>query len=158
MTLRVLAAGAAVALLAGPAWADCEQDIQALEEQMAAAETGAPSGESEMPATKHQSEVLSGDAQTEASGAVGESDMPATQHQQQVLSGGEPPLETGAGSTGDVEAASPHQRQVVREVEDSDNETQASARLEEARQLAAAGDEAGCQAKVDEAEALLASR
>lgn len=152
MTLRVLAAGAAFALaagtvVAGPAWADCAADASALEEQVVAAETGAPA-EGGMPATEHQAEVLSGDAQTEASG------MPATEHQQQVLSGEEPPLETGAGATGDVEAASPHQREVVREVDD-DSKAEAGTLIGEARELAAAGDEAGCQDKLGEAKQVL---
>src|SRR5690606_41045634 len=96
---RTLAAGAAMTLLAGSAWAACEDDIQALDEQMVTAETGSTPSGSDLPATEHQQEVLSGDNQ-----AVEQSDMPATKHQQEVLSGdsGEP-LETGAGSSGDVE-------------------------------------------------------
>lgn len=147
LPLRVLLGGFACALLAGPAWADCAADVAALDEQLIAAETGAPA-EGGMPATEHQAEVLSGDAQTSAS------NMPATEHQEQVLSGGEPPLETGAGATGDVEAASPHQRQVVREVDD-DSKAQAGTLLQEARASAEAGDEAGCEQKLSEARRLL---
>jgi len=98
MALRALAATAALTLLAAPAWADCAEDIEALDAQVIAAETGATAADEDMPATEHQQEVLSGDSQ--GSQATGE----------------DPPLETGAGTTGDVEAASPHQRQVTREV------------------------------------------
>lgn len=150
---RILAAGAAMTLLAGPAWAACEDDIQALDEQIVAEETGATAPTDGMPATQHQQEVLSGDDQ-----AAEQSDMPATEHQQEVLSGDSgDALETGAGGSGDVEATSPHQRQAVRELDD-DTKTQASEMLDEARQMAEAGDEAGCQAKVTEAEALLGVR
>jgi hypothetical protein len=159
MTPRVLAAGAALSLLAGPAWADCAADIEALDESIVAAETGAAAQDGSLPATEHQEEVLSG---SEAG-----DDMPATEHQQQVLSGEqapteEAPMETGAGTatgsgSGDVEAASPHQREVVRELDD-DTKTQASALTDEARELAAAGDEAGCLAKVGEAKALLGTQ
>lgn len=131
MTLRLAAAAAALTLCTVPAWADCAQDIEALDQAMVAAETGAAPADGGMPATEHQEEVLSGDTQA-----------------------GEPPVETGAGPTGDVEAASPHQRQVTREVSD-DERNEAGALIEEARQLAVAGDEEACQAKVGEAEALL---
>jgi hypothetical protein len=129
MTLRILAAGAAFALFASPAWADCAADIEALDEAAVASETGAAPPETEMPATEHQEEVLSGEE-----------------------TGEEPPAETGAG---DVEAASPHQRQVTREVTDDAAKAEASTLLDEARELAQAGDEEGCQAKVSEAEELL---
>jgi len=135
MTLRSVAAAAALTLFTTPAWADCAQDIEALDEAMVAAETGDAPAPSGMPATEHQQEVLSGETQ----GAQGEA----------------PPVETGAGPTGDVEAASPHQRQVTREVYDDETKAEAGALVEEARQLAQAGDEQACQAKVDEAEALL---
>ena len=177
MTLRVLAAGAALSLLAGPAWADCAAEIEALDESIVAAETGAAPQDSALPATQHQAEVLSPDAagagagaepgDEQAAEAADGADMPATEHQQQVLSGEqapteEAPVETGAGTatgsgSGDVEAASPHQREVVRELDD-DTKTQASALTDEARELAAAGDEAGCLAKVGEAKALLGTQ
>jgi hypothetical protein len=181
MTLRVLAAGAALSLLAGPAWADCAAEIEALDESIVAAETGAAPQDSALPATQHQAEVLSPDAAGAGAGAGAGAEpgdeqaaeaadgagMPATEHQQQVLSGEqapteEAPVETGAGTatgsgSGDVEAASPHQREVVRELDD-DTKTQASALTDEARELAAAGDEAGCLAKVGEAKALLGTQ
>lgn len=128
MSLRILlAAGAATVLLAGPAWADCTQEIEALDDAIISAETGA---------------------------APPDGDLPATEHQQQVLSGEEPPMETAAGATGEVEAASPHQRQVTREMDD-DTRAQASELVNEARQMAEAGDEEGCMAKVNETRELL---
>jgi hypothetical protein len=129
MTLRVLAAGAAFSLLASPAWADCAADIEALNQSVVAEETGAASPETEMPATEHQEEVLSG-----------------------TQPGEDPPAETGAGPTGDVEAASPHQRQVTREIADDPAKAEVAALLNEARALAQAGDEEACQAKVSQAE------
>ena len=152
MTQRaILAAGTALALLGAPmlsagAWAACADETQALNQQIVAAETGATT-QGDMPATEHQQEVLSGSGQT--------GDMPA---------GEAPPMETaagatgadstGAGGTGDVDATSPHQRQVVRELDD-DTRTEASTLLAEAEALAAAGDEAGCMTKLEEARALL---
>lgn len=133
MTLRLAAAAAALTLVSAPAWADCAQDIEALDQAIVAAETGDAPAESGMPATEHQQEVLSEEPQ----GAQGDA-----------------PMETAAGPTGDVEAASPHQRQVTREISD-DERAEASALVEEARQLAEAGDEQACQAKLAEAEALL---
>ncbi|MEQ9609634.1 MAG: hypothetical protein RLN99_18395, partial [Kiloniellaceae bacterium] len=70
-----------------------------------------------------------------------------------------PPMETaagaaGTGGTGDVEATSPHQRQVVREIDD-DTRGEASQLLAEAEELAAAGDEEACMTKLEEVRALL---
>ena len=143
MTQRaILAAGTALALLGAPmlsagAWAACADETQALNQQIVAAETGATT-QGDMPATEHQQEVLSG------------ADKPA---------GEAPPMETaagatGAGSTGDVEATSPHQRQVVRELDD-DTRGEASQLLAEAEALAAAGDEDACMTKLEEVRALL---
>jgi hypothetical protein len=160
MTLRVLAAGVALSLLAGPAWADCAAEIEALDESIVAAETGATAEDGSMPATQHQAEVLSGSeaGDNQAADAARDAGIPTSEHQQQVLSGEEAPVETGAGTSGaDVEAASPHQREVVRELDD-DTKTQASALTDEARELAAAGDEADCLAKVGEAKALLGTQ
>lgn len=137
MVFRVLAAGAALTLFAAPAWADCAADVEALDARAVAAETGSSAAGGDMPASPHQREVLSDDAQ--GSQATGEA----------------PPLETGAGATGDVEAVSPHQREATREVADDETRAGAATLLAEARERAAAGDEAGCQSKLDEAEALL---
>jgi len=143
MTHRaLLAAGTAIALLGAPvlsagAWAACADETQALNQQIVAAETGAAPG-GDMPATEHQQEVLSG-----ADKPAG--DQPA---------GEAPPMETAAGGTGDVPAISPHQRQAVRELSD-DNRAEAAELLADAEDLAAAGDEDGCRAKLEEVRALL---
>jgi hypothetical protein len=119
-----------------------EQAPEQMPEQM----SNSPAAASDMPATEHQQQVLSGSGQTpEQTG-----DMPA---------GDAPPMETaagatGAGATGDVEATSPHQRQVVREIDDETRD-EASQLLAEAEALAAAGDEDGCMTKLEEARALL---
>lgn len=159
MVLHIVAAGAALTMLAAPAWADCAEDAEALEAQVVAAETGAATEASEgMPATEHQTEVLSDEAgaATGDSDSVAESDMPATEHQEEVLSGEEAPMETGAG-VGDVEAASPHQRQAVRAL-DEETKAQASALLDEARSMAQAGDEAGCEAKLSDVRQLVGAQ
>lgn len=165
MTLRFLAAGAALTLLAGPplagsAWADCAADIEALEPAVVTAETGAAPPSSELPATEHQAEVLEGSEAGDAPAvdAAREAGIPASEHQQEVLSGDEPPVETAAGPSGDVEAASPHQREATREVYDDETKAQASSLLAEARDLAAAGDEAGCQDKLTEAKQLIGTQ
>ncbi|HMA14879.1 MAG: hypothetical protein ACM35H_09535 [Bacteroidota bacterium] len=137
MAFRALAAGAALTLIALPAWADCAADADALDAQVVAAETGASAPGGDIPATPHQQEVLSGE--TQGSQATGEA----------------PPLETGAGVTGDVDAASPHQSQATRETDDDAAGTDASALIAEARSMGAAGDEAGCQAKLGEAKTML---
>lgn len=132
MSLRILAAGAALTLLASPAWADCQEEIQALDQQIVAAETGATTGDESLPATEHQQEVL----------------------------GDEAPHETAAGatgSTGDVEATSPHQQQVVRELDD-DTQAEASQMIDEARELAQAGDEQACMAKLAEIRELVGTQ
>src|SRR3546814_17935423 len=108
---QTLAAGTAMTLLAGPAWAACEDDIQALDEQIVAADTGAAPADGGLPATEHQQEVLSGNDQ-----AVEQSDMPATQHPQAVLSGDRgDALETGAGHHSHIAATTPHHHPAVRE-------------------------------------------
>src|SRR5690606_3234106 len=127
-------------LIAAPAWADCAADANALDAQVVAAETGASAPGGDMPATPHQQEVLSG--KTQGSQATGE----------------EPPLETGAGVTGDVDATSPHQSQATRETGDDVAGTEVSAHSAEARKLAEAGDEAGCQAKLGEARTMLGTQ
>src|SRR3546814_219029 len=130
---QALAAGAAMTLLAGPAWAACEDDIQALDEQVVAAETGAAPADGGLPATEHQQEVLSGNDQ-----AVEQSDMHATQHQQEELSGDSgDALETGAGPSGAVAAPSPHQRQAGRDLA-AGTTTQASDRRADDHQQAEA--------------------
>lgn len=133
MTIRIFAAAAAVALFAGPAWADCQEEIQALDAAVVAAETGAAAGEGSLPATEHQEEVLKqGEEPMETAAGKAGSDEPGA-----------------AGTVGDVEAVSPHQQQVVRELND-DEKAEAAQMIDEARELAQAGDEQACMSKVAE--------
>ena len=89
MAIRFLTTSAAILLLAGPAFADCSQEIESLKQAVTEAETGASTAESGMPATKHQEQVLKGDQQGDkaASGdaAAGQAGVPASPHQEQVL-------------------------------------------------------------------------
>ena len=82
---------------------------------------------------------------------TGAQSAPATEHQEQVMGGEQ---EDDTAEVGGVEAASPHQKQVVREIPDEDR-TQASTLLTEARDSAEAGDEQGCMEKLAEAKKLL---
>ncbi|MEX0758858.1 MAG: hypothetical protein WD100_04700 [Tistlia sp.] len=152
MTIRALAAGAAVIFLAGPAFADCAQEAQKLDSAIVAHETGAAADDSAMPASPHQQQVLEGDK--EGDKAAEESGLPATQHQEEVLSGDKEQVAETTGSTGNTEAVSPHQRQVVRELDEA-TRTQASDLVKAALEKAQAGDEQGCRAQLAEAKALL---
>jgi hypothetical protein len=111
-----------------PAFADCEREIESLNEAVTQAETGASSAGASLPATPHQEQVLPGKQQgdTGATGqsAAGQADVPASPHQQQVLAGGE------AGQ-------------------------QTAGLIAEAREKAKAGDEEGCMQKVAAAKSLL---
>lgn len=150
MALRAFAlpglTAAGALLLAVPAQADCLQQIEMIDQAVVAAETGASAEESGMPATKHQEQVLSGEARVE------KSDMPSTEHQQEVLSKPDED-KAAAGSLGDSNVASPHQRQVTG-LDDATRE-QASSLVDEARRLADAGQEEACMDKVAEAKELI---
>jgi hypothetical protein len=129
-----LAAGAAIAFLSLPfaaARADCAADAAVLDDEIVAMETGA-APDAGMPATEHQQDVLSGQAPHEtAAGPAG-----------------------SAGDTGEVEAVSPHQSQVMRGFDEESRNT-ATLLLAEAQARADAGDEAGCQEKLEETRKLL---
>ena len=125
MSIRFLTATAVAVLLAAPAFADCEAEIASLDEAVIAAETGAVSGDTGMPATQHQEEVLGLDEQAE-----------------------EADVATIVG--GAAEPVSPHQQKVLADLPDAER-AQLSDLLSEAREMAAAGDEAGCMASVAEA-------
>jgi hypothetical protein len=134
MFVRLLITSAVLLLLAGPAFADCTQEIQSLSEAVTQAETGTSSAESGLPATPHQEEVLAGNQGTgnqgksgEAAGAsgAGQADVPASPHQQQALAKGQ----VGGEQPADLMA--------------------------EARDMAEAGDEEGCMQKVTELKSLL---
>jgi hypothetical protein len=130
MAIRFLTTSAVILLIAGPAFADCSQEIEGLKQAVTEAETGASTSESGMPATKHQEQVLKGDQQGDkaASGdaAAGQAGVPASPHQEQVLA------EPAAGGN-----------------------AQAADLVSQASDMAAAGDEAGCMQKVAEAKDLL---
>jgi hypothetical protein len=133
MAIRFLTTSAVVLLIAGPAFADCNQEIESLKQAVTEAETGASTAETGMPATKHQEQVLAGDQQGDkaASGdtAAGQAGVPASPHQEQVLA------EPAAGK-----AASGQQ---------------ATDLVAQASDMAAAGNEEGCMQKVAEVKDLL---
>ncbi|WP_163264082.1 hypothetical protein [Chelativorans alearense] len=129
MHMRILTASALALLLATPAFADCQEEVSSLDEAVIAAETGAETGETDMPATEHQEEALS-EVETEDETA------------------------DGSAAAGSVEALSQHQREALREIPEDDR-TEASTLLSEARDMAAAGDEQGCMDKLAEAKTLL---
>jgi hypothetical protein len=132
MSMHVLMTTAAMLLIAGPAFADCSQEIESLKEAVTQAETGASSVESGIPATEHQEEVLAGDQQSEESesgaGAAGQADVPASPHQEQTLA------EPAAGA---------------------DSGQQAAELVAQAGEMSEAGDEEGCMEKVTQAKDLL---
>jgi len=138
MVMRLLTTSALMLLIAGPAFADCNQEIQSLKEAVTQAETGASSAETGLPATQHQEEVLAGDQQggksAAGAGDAGQPDVPPSPHQQQVLA------EPAAGPAGSGGAASGHQ---------------AADLIAQAGDMAEAGNEEGCMQKVTQAKDLL---
>ena len=127
MSGRLLITSATMLAIAGPAFADCNQEIQSLDEAITQAETGA-SADAALPATPHQEEVIAGSEQGgQAAGATasGQADVPASPHQQQALAEGE------AGGQQPAEL------------------------IAQAREAAKAGDEAGCMEKVAQTKELL---
>ncbi len=127
MMKRLTAAAVLPFLLASPAFADCSEELQKLEQTIVSAETGVSGSESGMPATQHQEEVLAG------------------QQEQPVGS------ET-TGSTNTQEAITPHQEEVLRDVEVGSKPAELMA---EARELAEAGDEQACMEKLTEIRSLV---
>lgn len=131
MTFRLLITSAVALVLAGPAFADCMQEIQSLNEAVTQAETGASSADTGLPATPHQEEVLAGSQQgnTAQSGAsdAGQGEMPASPHQQQALT---QQTDQGGGQ-------------------------QPADLIAEARDMVEAGDEEGCMQKITQAKSLL---
>ena len=132
MSMHVLMTTAAMLLIAGPAFADCSQEIESLKEAVTQTETGASSAQSGIPATEHQEEVLAGDQQSEESeagaGAAGQADVPASPHQEQTLA------EPAAGA---------------------DSGQQAAELVAQAGEMSEVGDEEGCMEKVTQAKDLL---
>lgn len=91
MVLRILTTSALAVLLAGPAFAACTDEIAKLDPAITQAATGEAATSSDMPASKHQENVLAG-AKEQAGAATGagadavpgQVDVPATEHQEQV--------------------------------------------------------------------------
>jgi hypothetical protein len=134
MSIRLATFTALSVMLAAPAFADCREELTMLEQPAVTAETGAATSESGMPATKHQEQVLQ-DTQgtsTETTGSTSD---------------------TGAASD-QVEAISPHQEEVTGGAT-GDDADQVATLMTEARQMADAGDEAGCMEKVTELKDLM---
>ena len=130
MSHPLLIASAIMLAIAGPAFADCNQEIQSLNEAVTQAETGA-STDAALPATPHQEEALAGSQQGGGAAGpsdAGQADVPASPHQQQVLA------ETQSGERGGQQPAD---------------------LIAEARDMAKAGDEEGCLEKVTQAKSLL---
>ena len=129
MIRQTCAAVAVLGLMTLPAAANCEQELSKLNDAVTAAETGATTAQSGVPATKHQEEVLTGDkaaAGTEETGSSGEA----------------------------VEAVSPHQKEVMGAKSAADA-AHPSDLMKEASDLAKAGDEAGCLEKVTQLKKLM---
>jgi hypothetical protein len=131
MSMRIIAATALPLLLAAPAFADCSQELQKLEQATVSAETGA-STKAGVPVTKHQEEVMRGT--------------------QKGVS-----QETTGSTSGQVKAVSPHQEQVMGERTAQGGE-RASQLMTEARKMANAGDEQGCANKLAEIKNLLGQK
>jgi hypothetical protein len=129
MFLRLVTTTAFLLSMATPGFADCNQELNTLEEAAVTAETGASTSESGMSATEHQKEVLQGKPQNSGT-------------------------ETTGSTGGKVEAISPHQKQVTGGTSGKSS-TQVSELMAEARNMAEAGDEPGCMKKVSELKNLL---
>ncbi|MEH2538896.1 MULTISPECIES: hypothetical protein [unclassified Bradyrhizobium] len=123
MSTRIVTATAFALILASPAFADCNQELKALEPNIVAAGTGA--SETGMPGTKHQEEVLAGKQKS-----------------------AEP--ETTGSTAAAVQPTSPHQEQVTSKSSTQKGAEQANQLMAEARKMSEAGDEPGCMKKAAE--------
>ncbi len=135
MSIRLATFTALSVMLAAPAFADCREELTMLEQPAVTAETGAATGESGMPATKHQEQVLQGTQgpSTETTGS------------------------TSGAASNQVEAISPHQEEVTGEATGHDAD-QVATLMTEAREMADAGDEAGCMQKVTELKEMMGKK
>ncbi|WP_353644323.1 hypothetical protein [Mesorhizobium sp. WSM2239] len=128
MSIRLATFTALSVMLAAPAFADCREELTKLEQPTVTAETGA---------------------------ATNEPGMPATQHQEELLPGAQGTTPEITGSTSDqVETITPHQEEVTRGTA-GDEADQVAALMTEAREMAEAGDEAGCMQKVTELKGMI---
>ncbi|MEH2505209.1 hypothetical protein V1290_004020 [Bradyrhizobium sp. AZCC 1578] len=123
MSTRIVTAAAFTLILASPAFADCNQELKALEPNIIAAGTGA--SETGMPGTKHQEEVLAGKQKS-----------------------AEP--ETTGSTAAAVQPTSPHQEQVTSKSSTQKSAEHANQLMAEARKMSEAGDEPGCMKKAAE--------
>ncbi|RWM84858.1 MAG: hypothetical protein EOR84_32555 [Mesorhizobium sp.] len=131
MSIRIALASALALVLASPAFADCSQELEVLEQKVVSAETGASTSKSGAPVTKHQEELLPGKQQ-----------------------GGAPEI---TGSTaGKVEPTSPHQEQVTGKTRTQSADP--SQMMADARKMSEAGDEQGCMKKVAELKEILGAK
>ncbi|WP_287055537.1 hypothetical protein [Mesorhizobium sp.] len=123
MSIRIATASAFILAIASPAFANCTQELKALEPNIITAETGAVPNKSGIPATKHQTEVMAGKqhGNTEVTGSTAGTVKPTTPHQEQV--------------TGD------------RSAQGAEHPSELMA---EARKMSQAGDEQGCMKKLAE--------
>jgi hypothetical protein len=133
MSTRFLSASAMLILLAGPAFANCEEELASLDQAVVEAKTGTGETEAGMPASQHQEQVLgeakeSGD--TEAAGAGATTGQPS-------------------------EAGSPHQTQVLAGSDAAASGEGVAELIAEAHDMAQSGDEEGCMEKVTEAKEAL---
>ncbi|PDT32716.1 MULTISPECIES: hypothetical protein [Sinorhizobium] len=129
MSIRLVAATAVTLLLAAPAFADCRQELEKLDQAIVSAETGGSGGA----VTQHQEKVTAGEQKKGVGTEI-------------------------TGSTGtQTEAISPHQEQVTgtRTGESADKPSTLAA---EARKMADAGDEAGCMKKLTEIKGLIGEK
>ena len=132
MTIRLLTATAVALLIAAPALADCNREIQGLKEAVTRADTGASSAKSGLPATPHQEQVLAGNQSGESgAGNAGLGDVPVSPHQRNVL---------GAAKTAEAGATAGQQPSEL---------------IAQASDMAEAGNEEGCMQKVAEVKDLL---
>ncbi len=108
MSVRLLTTSALLLVLAGPAYAACQQELQSLDKAVIEAETGASTTASGMPATKHQQEVLAGKQEAGGASTAAQTDAPVSPHQKQVLAssqgGGQDPADLLADAKDMAEA------------------------------------------------------
>jgi hypothetical protein len=130
MSRTIWAALAVFGLMTLPAAANCEAELSKLKDAVTAAETGATTAQSGVPATKHQEEVLTGNK----------------------AAAGTATTESSSGAA--VEAVSPHQKEVMG-AKGAADAAHPSDLMKEAGDLAKAGDETGCMDKVTQLKKLM---
>jgi type II secretory pathway component HofQ len=124
----IVSTAAGLMALSSPVLADCAQDIDQLDAQFK--QTESQSGQPA--ATPHQTQTMQGAQPQEGTAGT----MPS------------------AGSAPDA-ASSTHQREALKGAGETSPQEQFATHLQEARQLAQNGDQAGCMAKVEAARKLL---